>query len=539
MLRESRAAGHASLRDNLAALARAGLLHRVDRAICKDTELMALVKWQFRGLPESERRAWHFTRITDARGREFDAEVAVATIGASRAVYACALDCPVEEIAAHWTRARSRPIAPALLGTREAPVKEVVVRGAGLKSFNLDSLPIPILLPGLDPAPFFTAAAWVTKDPETGIRNIGNYRGHVKAPDRVTFFCAPNNHGHLHWAKWKKKGARYMEAAAVVGVPPVVNMCAVSKLPYGVDEYDIAGGLLGRPVELVKCETVDIEVPAHAEIVIEGRVSTEWLEPEGPFGEFTGFMGAREAAPPMEVTCITHRRRPIWHAFISEYPPSESTMMRTIANEGQFFDLLKNQCNVGGLLDVYFHEPSGAQHFIVIRLKKSNNTEPMRAMLAAASVDPAYGKFIVAVDEDVDPRDLDAVMWAVTFRVQPHRDVQIVNQRSGFIDPSAAPFDAPAAEKAYPQPSGASSLLIDATCKFDYPPVSLPAREYMLKAKTLWEELGLPALTPREPWYGYEMGPWPREWAEEAERAARGEYHALGDLHAAQRKPAG
>jgi UbiD family decarboxylase len=79
-------------------------------------------------------------------------------------------------------------------------LKEVVVRGAGLKEFNLDSLPIPILLPGLDPAPFFTAAAWVTKDPETGIRNVGNYRGHVKAPDRVTFFCAPNNHGHLHWA---------------------------------------------------------------------------------------------------------------------------------------------------------------------------------------------------------------------------------------------------------------------------------------------------------------------------------------------------
>jgi 4-hydroxy-3-polyprenylbenzoate decarboxylase len=161
----------------------------------------------------------------------------------------------------------------------------------------------------------------------------------------------------------------------------------------------------------------------------------------------------------------------------------------------------------------------------------------MRAMLAAASVDPAYGKFIVAVDEDIDPRDLDAVMWAVTFRAQPHRDVQIVGQRSGFIDPSAAPFDAPVAEKAYPQPSGASSLLIDATCKFDYPPVSLPAKEYMLKARTLWEELGLPRLTPRAPWHGYEMGPWPREWAEEAMRAAQGEYRALGELHAAQRKP--
>ena len=496
--------GHKSLRDNLRALEAAGLLNRIDRRICKDTELMALVKWQFRGLPENERRGWLFTNVSDAHGRSFDAEVAVATLGASRQVYACALDCKVGELNERWAGARARPVPPVLVEARAAPVKEVVVRGEGLKTFNLDSLPIPILLPGLDPAPFFTAAAWVTKDPETGIRNVGNYRGHVKARDRVTFFVAPANHGYLHWMKWKQRGAKYMDVAAVVGTPPAVNMTAVSKLPYGVDE---------------------------------GRVSTEMREPEGPFGEFTGFMGGREMAPPMEVTCITHRRRPIWHAFISEFPPSEATMMRSIANESQYFSLLKDQCNVGGLLDVYFHEPSGAQHLIVIRLKKSNNTDPARAMLAAASLDPAYGKIIIAVDEDVDARDMDSVMWALAFRAQPHRDIQIVTQRSGFIDPSAAPFNAPVSEKAFPQPAGASAIFIDATCKFGYPPVSLPSQEYMLKAKAIWEELGLPPLVPRTPWHGYSLGPWPAQWAQEAEIAARGGYAELGAAHLRQQEP--
>ncbi len=529
--------GHKSLRDNLRALEAAGLLNRVDRKISKDSELMALVKWQFRGLQEKQRRAWLFTTVVDGLGKGFDADLAVGTIGASHEVYACAMDCKVEEISARWTKARAHPISPVMVQSKDAPVKEIVVQGDALKGYNLDSLPIPVLLPGLDVAPFFTGAAWVTKDPETGIRNVGNYRGHVKAGDRVCFFSAPNNHGHLHWVKWKKKGAKYMEAAAVIGAPPAVNMTAVSKLPYGVDEFDIAGGVLGAPIELVKCETVDLEVPAHAEIVIEGRVSTEMQEPEGPFGEFAGFMGGREPAPAMEVTCITHRRRPIWHAFISEFPPSESSMLRIVANESQYFDLLKNQCNVSGLLEVCFHEPSGAQHFLVLRLKKSNNTEPMRAMLAAASVDPTYGKIIIAVDEDVDARDMDSVMWAVTFCIQPHRDVQIITHRSGFIDPSAAPFDAPLSEKSFPYPSGASAIFIDATRKWDYPPVSLPTQEYMVKAKAIWEELGLPTLTPKAPWYGYPLGPWPSEWMEEAEMAAQGRYKELGERHAKLRKP--
>lgn len=529
--------GHKSLRENLKALEAANLLFRVDKTICKDTELMPLVKWQFRGLPENKRRAWFFSSIVDGGGKSFDADLAVATIGASRDVYACALDCKVEEINEKWSNARANPIKPVLIESRLAPVKECVIKGEALLAYNLDSLPIPVLLPGLDVAPFFTGAAWETKDPETGFRNVGNYRGHVKAPNRVCFFSAPNNHGHLHWAKWKKTGAKYMEVAAVIGAPPAVNMTAVSKLPYGVDEFEVAGGLLGEPVELVKCETVDLEVPAHAEIIIEGRVSTELLEPEGPFGEFAGFMGGREMAPPVEITCITYRKRPIWHAFISEFPPSESSMIRIIANESQYFDLLKNRCNVGGLLDVCFHEPSGAQHLMVLKMKKANNAEPMRAMMAAASVDPAYGKIIIAVDENVDPRDMDSVMWAMTFCTQPHRDIQIVKHRSGFIDPSAAPFDAPLSEKSYPHPNGASAIFIDATRKWDYPPISLPTEEYMVQAKQIWEQLALPELTPKFPWFGYPLGNWPAAWIEEAELAAQGRYKELGERHARATKP--
>jgi 4-hydroxy-3-polyprenylbenzoate decarboxylase len=525
------------LRDHLKGLEARGLLHRVEASVSKDTELMPLVRWQYRGLAAEQRKAFLFTKVADARRGVYDGEVAVATIGASREVYAAALDCPPQEIRERWIRAQSSPVEPVLVDGKGAPVKEVILRGRQVQELGLDAFPIPISTPGFDPAPYITSGAWVTKDPETGIRNVGNYRGMVKARDRIGLQMFPSQHDGIHWAKWKAKGARYMEAAVVVGPPPAVNLVAVAKIPYGVDEYTIAGAMCGFPIELVKCETVDIEVPADAEIVLEGRIPTDFKEPEAPFGEFTGYVGERTMHPVLEITCITHRRRPIWHAFISQFPPSESSLVRAVGNESNYFHILKNHCSIGSVLDVVFHEPSGAHFLIVIRLKKQFAAQASQAMLAAAALDPAQGKIIIAVDEDVDPYDADSVLWAVATRMQPHLDTQVIQNRVALLDPSTAPPDSPPEEQFFPQPRGASTLLIDATRKWAYPPTSLPREAVMRRARELWEELGLPALAPRRPWFGYPLGPWPAEWTSEAELALEGRYYETGEKLAGQRKP--
>jgi len=524
------------LRSCLENLKRSDLLFSIDRLIDKDSELMPLVRWQYRGLAEAERRGFLFTNVTDGRGRTYDASVAVAVLGASRRVYAAALGCPVEELRDRWIRAAANPITPVVIKSAGAPVKEEI-HGAdevGREGFGMDEFPVPISTPGYDPAPFVTSGHWVTKDLETGVRNVGNYRGHVKAPNRLGLQLFPTQHEGIHWLKRRERG-QDLEAAIVIGAPPTVAMTAVAKLPYGVDEYAVAGALSGEPIELVRCETVDLEVPAQAEIVIEGRIPTRYLEPEAPFGEFTGFVGERTLHPCFEITCVTHRRRPIWQAFISQFPPSESTMIRAISNEAAYYNLLKNHCNVPSVIDIVFHECAGALNMMVIRLKKRSPAQPSQALLAAAALEPTYGKILIAVDEDIDPYDLDAVMWACSTRMQPHLDVTIIRNRASMLDPSAAPPDAPREQQFFPEPRGASAMLIDATRKWNYPPISLPKEEFMQRARRIWEDERLPALSPKTPWFGYPLGPWPAEWEEEADVAVKGRYYETGEKLAKQR----
>ncbi len=169
------------IREHLAALEEAGKLIKITRAINKDTELMPLVRWQFRGLPESERRAFLFTNVVDVTGRKYDMPVAVACLAASREIYAFGLGCSVEEIPQKWMDAEKNPIEPRIV--ESAPVQEVVHIGADLLSHQgLGEFPLPISTPGFDNGPYTTSSHWFTRDPETKILNIGNYRGQIKSP---------------------------------------------------------------------------------------------------------------------------------------------------------------------------------------------------------------------------------------------------------------------------------------------------------------------------------------------------------------------
>lgn len=520
-----------NIREHIEALEAHGKLVRIKREINKDTELMPLVRWQFRGLPEEERKAFLFENVVDTTGKKYNMPVVVACYAASREVYAMGMMCQPDEIITKWTQAQLNPLPPRMVA--KGTVHEEIHMGDNLLAHGgLDEFPIPISTPGIDNAPYLTAANWVTKDPETGIRNLGNYRAMVKSPTRTGIYCEDPQHLNIHWQRCKARGIP-LQAAIVIGPPPNVSFAATAKIPYGEDEYAIAGGIAGEPVELVKCKTVDLEVPASTNIVIEGQIPTDSLEREAPFGEFTGYVGKEAMAMYFNVNCITHCKNPIYIAFISQFPPSESSKLRGIGFEAIFYKFLKHDCAILGILDVAFHESGGSEQYCVIKMKKSHPSQVWQALNAVVGRHPWYRKIVIAVDDDIDPRDPDSVNWALSFRMQPHQDMRIVTGRASDIDPSASPMDDP--ERKYPKPAGVSSVLIDATRKWDYPPVSLPKKEFMEKAKQIWEEEGLPKLKPKVPWHGYSLGYWSEENEKEAQLALQNRYYETGEKLAQRR----
>jgi 4-hydroxy-3-polyprenylbenzoate decarboxylase len=528
--RRGRVMYHKDIRELISALEKRGKLIRVRKEVNKDTELMPLVRWQYRGLPEKERKAFLFEKVIDSKGRKYDIPVGVALIGASTEVYAIGLMCKVEEIREKWVKALENPIEPQIV--EEGPVKEEMHVGEKLEEHGgLEEFPIPISTPGFDPAPYITAPYWVTKDPETGVRNVGTYRAMVKGRTKTGVLVAPYQHIGIHYSKCKAAG-KPLEAALVIGGPPVVGMTSVAKIPYGIDEFSVASALAGEPIPLVKCETVDLEVPAYAEIVLEGEITTDYVEPEGPFGEFIGYMGRPTMSPIFKIKCISHRKNPIYQAFISQMPPSESSKIRGISFEALLYRHLKYNCNLPGVLDVAFHESCGSWYYCVIQVQRTHPAEAWQALASAISFDSSMPKYVIAVDEDVNPRDPDAVNWAVSTRAMPHRDIRIVVGRSAMLDPSVAPPTVVGEEVFFPGVEGTSAILINATRKWPYLPTALPEKKYMERAMQMWKELGLPELTPREPWYGHTLGYWPDEFKEAAELALKGEHHKTAEMYA-------
>jgi 4-hydroxy-3-polyprenylbenzoate decarboxylase len=498
-------------REYIDSLDQKGLLVRVDKQINKDTELVPLVRLQFRGLPEDDRRAFLFSNVTDSNGRTFDGFVAIGTFASSKQVYLNAINAAADAVGQTWGKAFSSPIKPVVVDG--GPCKEVVIKGEDIiATGGVDAFPHPISTPGFDPAAYLTSPFWVTKDIETGIYNVGVYRGMVKGPDKIGLqMDTPAQHISQHLDKARKQG-KHLEAAIVLGAVPALGLASVQKVPYGVSEYDVAGALMGEPMELVACETVDLEVPAHAEIVIEGEIHSDYLENEGPFGEVSGYMGLGTSSPVFHVKCITHRKKPILQAFISEMPPNESTMMRKIGFENVYRNFLKNNCNIASVKNVNVYEMGACNMMFVVQLDNPLPGQARQALYAVSGYEPSMGKIVIAVDGDIDPGDMNSVIWALSFRMLPHLDIEVLRGKLPRLDPMAAVEGA------------SSALLIDATRPFAFPPTSLPDKRYMENAVSIWQELGLPALSLKEPWHGYELGNWSDENRRDAELATSSRY---------------
>jgi 4-hydroxy-3-polyprenylbenzoate decarboxylase len=506
---------------HLARLESLGLLVRVDRPIDKDTELHPLVRCQFLGgIPEEDRRAFLFTNVMDSHGRRYDIPVVVGALAASPKIYAVGMGCTVEEIGPVWDHAIANPIPPTLVTS--APCQEVIIQGDDLRTpgGGLASLPVPISTPGFDAAPYLTATLCITRDPETGIRNMGTYRGALKAADRLGVRMSSRiggAGGYLHWLKYKKR-KEPMPCAIVIGCAPVVIYTGPQKFSANVDEMTIAGGAAGAPIRTAKCVTLDLEIPADSEIVIEGLIDTDLLEPEGPFGESNGYVALEDYNMIMQVTAITHRRSPVFASILSQVTPSESSVIKKVAYEPAFLAHLRDHLSIKGIRRVVMHEPlSNVRPIIFLQFANdAPRTEVWRGLQGASAKQADCGKIVIAVSEDIDPSNTDAVLWSLAYRSNPAEDVHIEPYRSRGHAPKSG------------SQALDSTMLIDATLKGPMPPLALPAREYMERAQAIWKELGLPQLSVRPPWHGYSLGDWSDAWDIFARNAVTGEWAENG-----------
>ncbi len=517
------------LHEHLKKLEARGLVTRIDQPINKDTELHPLVRLQFiGGVPEHERRAFLFTNVIDGTGRQFDIPVLVGAFAASADIYAEGMGCAVEEIGNVWMEAMRGPIAPAHVAS--GPCQEVVIAGEDLRGPDggLKRLPVPISTPGFDSAPYLTATLCVTRDPESGIQNMGTYRAGLKAADRMAVRMVVGENGaggYRHWRKYKAAGNK-MPIAVVIGVPPVVMFTGPQKLPVDVDEMSIAGALAGQPIRMVKCKTVDLDVPADAEIVIEGLIECDLLEPEAPFGESNGYVALEAFNMVMQVTAITHKREPIFASIISQVTPSESSMIKKVAYEPLWLSHLKDRLGVRGVRRVVMHEPlTNLRPVIFIQYDPGTpRTEVWRGLQGAATLMADCGKICIAVSEDIDPSNVDGVFWSLAYRCNPLEDIHITPWR-GSVQGAQ-----------YGRRASDSSLLIDATIKGPMPPLALPKKEYMERAQALWTELKLPPIKLKAPWHGYSLGKWTEDWDLFAARAARSEWEKNGEATKARQR---
>ena len=325
-----------------------------------------------------------------------------------------------------WMRAMAKPIPPRIVAT--GPVHEVIEIGADV---DVGTLPISRHF-AQDAGRYIGSGILVCKDPDTGVRNLSYQRLQLKGPRR--FGGSLHSRGHIwdHLQRCKAQG-RNLEVAVVIGCHPAINLAAGAKVAMEVDEYDIAGALLGRAIDLVACSTIDVEVPAHAEIVLEGEILADELEDEGPFGEYTGYATDRSTRNVFVVKALTRRARPIFHDIIPGYS-AEHLLLGRAAKEAHVFLRLKEMLPTLKALNF----PKSGTHFhAYMSFKKQAEGQARQALTLLLGLDP-YLKLVVAVDDDVDVFDETEVMWALATRFQADTDMVLMPPSfCNRLDPSA------------------------------------------------------------------------------------------------------
>jgi UbiD family decarboxylase len=386
---------------------------------------------------------------------------------------------------------------------RRIPPKEVDKSAAGFyentktgAEIDLEALPIAKHWP-LDGGRYAgTADAVITRDPDTGYLNIGTYRMMLQGKKEAGLYLSPGKDARLHITRAWQKG----EAIPVVacwGIDPLFMVIGSQTFAKNVSEYEYAGGIKGQPIPVVRGTTTDLLIPANAELVIEGIIRPNSVKTEGPFGEFPGYYGRPEAGCPLvEVTAMHYRNKPILtNALMADYPSNEQSGFFSIIRSARIWDDF-DKLGIPGIQGVYCH-PAGAGGFgmTILSLEQRYAGHAAQALALAAQVPGGayYTKWIIAVDEDVDPTDMDQVIWAMSSRCNPIEDIDILrNTWSTWLDPTQNPPE----ERPY-----GSKALINACKEHRYLPVfskrTALRKEVYDQVAGMWKKLGLPGEAPQ------------------------------------------
>jgi 2,5-furandicarboxylate decarboxylase 1 len=322
---------------------------------------------------------------------------------------------------------------------------------------DLDALPLPVYSEK-DGGAYVTVGLAISNDPVDGRRNASVYREMRVDRRRLAVMSHAFQGLGTQIARAAELGVP-LDVAIANGVHPVLLYASQAKVPHGVDELAIAGGVLGRPVQTVRCKTVDIEVPADSEIVIEGRILPGERVLEGPFGEFSGYYGPAEHNPVIEVTAITHRADPVFLAGLTGVPTTDNHVLKVFAYESNLLENLRGA--FPEVTAVCFPDWGGVQYVAVVALRQRYKGQARHLILTALG-DAARVKWVIVVDDDIDVFDTEQVNWAITTRSQPAEDLVVVPRVAGGpLDPSA------------PEKEVISVWGLDATRSFgvDYPEV--------------------------------------------------------------------
>ncbi len=330
-------------------------------------------------------------------------------------------------IEAFNTRVRT-PIDPVEIPRDQAPVKEVVLTGR-----DVDLTAVPAAWTSeLDPGPFIASGMAIIKDPDTGIRNMSIHRQQIMGCNRTGYLICPRQALRIYQKYQERREA--MPVAMVVGAHPAIYFSSSFTAPWGTDELTIAGALMGEPVRLVKCETVDIEVPAEAEMIIEGFIPPDAMTPEGPFGEGSGGYAMEGFTQYLEVTAITRRADPIFFAMQCGAPMTDTQALVSTAIDMLLWEHLKNVEGGLDLLDLRCLGLAGMMA-VVVKLRPRVEGQAKTALMATLSGPQMHPKLAIAVDEDIDASDIAQIFWSLTTRVDASRDViKVPNARTWSLD---------------------------------------------------------------------------------------------------------
>jgi 2,5-furandicarboxylate decarboxylase 1 len=367
----------------------------------------------------------------------------------------------VPEFTAEYGRREDRPIEPSVVPPDEAPVKQVVLRG---DEVDLGALPL-LTYHEKDAGAYATLGFAVMRDPDSGVRNAGIYRLMRQGKNEFGIQISETAHGHYILKKHQKRGEP-TPMAVFIGHHPAVHLGCLSFAPFDTDEFTFAGAMLGEPLRTVRCETLDLEVPADAEIVLECEILPDLRRPEAPFGEYPGTYGPRRLNPVVRVNAITMRRDALYQSSFVGH--ADNLLLSGVTRLAY---ILKTVRIASPTVKAVYVPPSGrCRYLCYIAMEKLIEGDPKNAAMAAFAADP-FLKFVVVVDEDVDILNDSDVLHAIATRVRADRDSFVVTYARGSpLDPAS--YD----------PAAGSHLVtkvaVDATRKANYPDeISVPGTD--------------------------------------------------------------